>query len=201
MAFESRSRRIALAALLVALAAVLDLAVSVPAPFADFLFYEFWEVPVVVALLLLRFWGGVTVATVNTFVLEAVKPGALPTGPFYNLVAEFSMFVGILAAKRASRSLDLRTPSLVAVATLAGAVVRTLVLTLVNGIVLPMPYPFGFGSFGVTQAQVPGLLILIGVFNFTLALYTIPLAFSIERAVIARYRFPAPRPKSGDAGA
>ena len=111
------------------------------------------------------------------------------------------MFVGILAAKRASRSLDLRTPSLVAVATLAGAVVRTLVLTLVNGIVLPMPYPFGFGSFGVTQAQVPGLLILIGVFNFTLALYTIPLAFSIERAVIARYRFPAPRPKSGDAGA
>ena len=68
-------------ALFTALAIILNLVVSVPAPFADFLFYEVWEVPIVVALLILGFWGAGTVALLNALILEAVKPGALPTGP------------------------------------------------------------------------------------------------------------------------
>ena len=78
---------------------------------------------------------------------------------------------------------------LVPLVTLSGAALRTAVMTVVNGIVLPLPYPVGFGSglFPITQADVPGLLIPIGVFNFTIALYTIPLAFTLTRAVESRY--------------
>ncbi|MDV3293280.1 MAG: hypothetical protein LYZ70_03325 [Nitrososphaerales archaeon] len=188
MAPASNSRRVALVALFTALALVLNLVVSVPAPYADFLFYEVWEIPVVVALLVLGFWGGSTVAVLNALALELAKPGALPTGPVYNLIAEVSMFLGLLAVQRVSSGRAWSKARLVVAATGAGVLSRTAVMTLVNGVILPLPYPVGFGSFGVTEAQVPALLVLIGVFNFTVALYTIPLAYSVERAIASRLR-------------
>lgn len=188
----TNSRRIALIALFTALAIVLNLVVSVPAPYAGFLTYEVWEVPVVLALLLLGFWGGCTVALLNAVALEAVKPGALPTGPVYNLIAEVSMFIGLIAVQRLSRGTRWTSAVVVALATGAGALTRTAVMTVVNGVVLPLPYPVGFGSFGVTEAQVPALLVLIGVFNFTITLYTIPLAYSIRSAIASRLRLSVP---------
>ena len=178
-------------ALFTALAIVLNFLISIPAPFADFLLYEVWEIPILLSLLVLGFWGGMTVAVLNAIVLEAVKPGALPTGPIYNLLAEFAMFVGVIGATRLAGRLRWRIAMMVALATAAGVVSRTGVMTVVNGIVLTMPYPIGFGSFGVTQAQVPALLVLIGIFNATVALYTVPLAFSIWRALVVRYRLPS----------
>jgi riboflavin transporter FmnP len=186
----SRSRKISLVALFTALAVILNFLISVPAPYADFLLYEVWEVPILISLLILGFWGGTTVAVLNTLVLEIVKPGALPTGPVYNLVAELAMFVGVVVAVRAGRRLRWKSLLTVVTATALGVATRTAVMTVVNGVVLPMPYPLGFGSFGVTQAQVPALLVLIGVFNATVALYTIPFAFSIGRALSSRYRLP-----------
>lgn len=178
------SRRIALTALLCAISALLDGKIfSLPVPFASFLYYEVWEIPVVLGLLILGFWGGTTVALVNAGVLEFVNPGSLPTGPLYNFVAEISMFIGILAAQRVAGRLTRNSATVAGVATASGALLRTGVMTLVNYIVLPMPYPIGFGGFGVTAAQVPSYLVLIGAFNLTLALYTIPIAFSLRRAV------------------
>lgn len=181
-----RSRWISLVALLTALAVVLN-GLTVPAPFAGFLLYGVWEVPVLLALLFLGFWGGAAVAALNGVALEFVNPGGLPTGPLYNFIAEVAMFAGVLAVQRAAKGRSLTWAGVVAGATAAGMLSRTAVMTVVNWAVLAQPYPVGFGSFGVTQAQVPGYLVLIGAFNITVALYVIPAAFSINRAVSSRF--------------
>jgi len=189
MARFSRSRRLSLIALFTALAIVLNLAIAIPAPYEPFLLYEVWEVPILLAVLMLGFWDGTTVAVLNTLLLEAYRPGALPIAPFYNLAAQLSMFAGVLPVDRAARKREWEGKKLVPVATAAGAALRTAVMTVVNGIVIPLPYPIGFGSglFPLTQADVPGLLVPIGAFNFTIALYTIPIAYSLARAVESRY--------------
>jgi len=189
MARFSRSRRLSLIALFTALAVVLNLVVAVPAPYEPFLFYEVWEVPILLAVLVLGFWDGTTVAVLNTLLLEAYRPGALPVAPLYNLAAQLSMFAGVLPVDRGARKRGWEGRRVVLVATASGAVLRTAVMTIVNGIILPLPYPVGFGSglFPITQADVPGLLAPIGAFNFTIALYTVPLAYTLARAVESRY--------------
>jgi len=190
MAGFSGSRRLSLIALFTALAVVLNLAIAVPAPYEPFLLYEVWEVPILLGVLILGFWDGTTVAVLNTLLLEAYRPGALPVAPLYNLAAQLSMFAGVLPVDRAARKRGWEGRKLVPAATAAGATLRTAVMTVVNGIILPLPYPVGFGSglFPITQADVPGLLVPIGAFNFTIALYTVPLAYTLVRAVESRYR-------------
>src|SRR5437899_3418529 len=167
----SNSRRLSLEALLTALAVILNLTISFPAPYATFLTYEIWEVPIVLALLILGVRSGVTVAVLNSVVLELVNAGALPTGPLYNFAAIVAMFVGILAAQSVAKKRGWGVATLIAASTSLGVITRTLVMTVVNAIVLPLPYPVGFGSFCVTVSQVPALLPPIGFFYFTLALY------------------------------
>jgi len=185
----SRPRRLSLVALLTALAVVLNLAVAFPAPYEPFLFYEVWEVPILLAVLMLGFWDGATVAVLNTLLLEAYRPGALPVAPLYNLAAQLSMFAGVLPVDRTARRRGWEVRKLVPAATATGAAFRTLMMTVVNGIILPLPYPVGFGSgfSPITPADVPGLLVPIGIFNFTIALYTVPLAYTLARAVESRY--------------
>jgi riboflavin transporter FmnP len=180
----SRSQRISLIALFTSVAVVLNFAVAIPAPFAYFLNYEVWEVPVLVAFLLLGFWSGMTVAVLNAFVLE-FHLTSLPTGPVYNLVAEMCMIAGVLAAQRLGTKAGWKTALVWGVAAVVGATLRTGVMTVVNAVVLPLPYPFGFS---LPPATVPGYLVVIGVFNFSLTLYTVPLAYSVDRAVRRRYR-------------
>src|SRR3990170_1428712 len=71
---------------------------ALPAPYALFLYYQIWEIPIVVAFVLSGPKSGVTIAVLNTAVLLAVFPGASPTGPFYNLAADLSMLLGIFLA-------------------------------------------------------------------------------------------------------
>jgi riboflavin transporter FmnP len=185
----SKSRRLSLIALFTALAVVLNLAIAVPAPYEPFLFYEVWEIPILLAVLMLGFLDGATVAVLNTLLLEAYRPGALPVAPLYNLIAQLSMFAGVLPIHRVAVRRGWGYEKLVPAATLGGAALRTGVMTIVNAIILPLPFPVGFGSglFPVTPAQVPGLLVPIGIFNFTVALYTIPLAYTLAKAIESRY--------------
>jgi riboflavin transporter FmnP len=180
----STSRRLSLIALMTALAAVLNIAIAVPAPYEPFLFYEIWEIPILLSVLLLGLWDGTTVAVLNTLLLLVYRPGALPVAPLYNLAAQLSMFAGVLLADGFARRSRWGTRRLVGAATFAGAIMRTGLLTVVNAIVLPLPFPFGF-SFPV--AAVWPTLIPIGVFNFTTALYTVPVAYTLAKAVEVRY--------------
>lgn len=171
-------------AMFTALAIVLNFALAVPAPYASFLNYEVWEVPILVAVILMGFWSGATVAALNTLILE-FHPGALPTGPLYNLIAELSMILGVLVAQSLGRRGNWKPIVTWVSATAGGAALRTVVMTFVNGVVLPQPYPVGLS---MPVEAVPSTLVLVGFFNLTLALYTVPLAYSVARAIVSRYR-------------
>ncbi len=184
MAQLSESRRISLVAVLTALAIVLNFAIEVPAPYLPFLQYEIWEVPILLGALLLGFTGGLSVAALNSLVLE-LHPGELPSGPVYNLIAEVAMIVGVLVALRIARKAGWGTAVTWTVATGLGAVARTSLMTVVNAAVLPQPAPIGFS---VPASTVSAWLPLIGAFNFTVTLYTVPLAFAAWKAITSRTR-------------
>jgi len=57
--------------------------IAFPAPYAIFLYYQIWEIPIVAAFLIGGPKTGVFISILNTVVLLAVFPGASPTGPFY----------------------------------------------------------------------------------------------------------------------
>src|SRR3990172_9055780 len=72
--------------------------ISLPAPYAPFLIYQIWEIPIVAAFLLLNIKSAIAIAGLNAVVLLAIFPGASPLGLFYNLAAILSMLLGIYVA-------------------------------------------------------------------------------------------------------
>ena len=246
----------AIAAIIVfsALALVLNLSpVKIPAPYATFLIYQIWEIPIVAAFLLYGPKVGVTVSIVNTLALLAIFQGELPTGPLYNLAAVLSMLLGIYLVHKASlvfrgkfvgngysaeivayallsmlsimgalvhsplwllpgcmfgllsitvavealRKKNAYTQSmpqnpnsqytglLITASTIAGAFTRVIIMSFVNLTFLPFPPPVGFG---VPREVAFALLPLVGFFNATLALYTIPIGHTIAKIVGTRVK-------------
>jgi riboflavin transporter FmnP len=162
------------------------------APFAQGLIYQVWEIPVVIAFLIISPTAGLAVSIVNTAVLFAIFPGVLPTGPAYNLAATLSMQVGIFAAvaigKRFfySKNPDTNILSKVkwaAVATALGILTRVAFMSVVLYFALPQEAPIGFKSFGFDQTLTNAYLPFAAFFNATLALYTIPIGWVIAQRV------------------
>jgi hypothetical protein len=248
------SRAIAATIIFSALALVLNLSpIKIPAPYAPFLIYQIWEIPIVAAFLLYGPKVGVAVSFVNTLALLAIFQGALPTGPLYNLAAVLSTLFGLYIIHKAalafrgrlagngyfaeavtyimlamlsimgalvqtlfwllpgcmfgllstmvimqsqqSKNANLpripRNPGsrydsfLITASTVSGAFTRVIVMTLVNLTFLPFPPPIGFG---MPQAIAIAYLPLIGLFNATLAFYTIPIGHAIARVVSSRIK-------------
>jgi len=159
------------------------------APFAQGLVYQIWEIPIVVAFLIISPVAGLAISLLNTAVLFAIFPGVLPTGPAYNLAATLSMQVGIFAAltigKRISCSKDQNTnvlfkPKWAAVSTTMGILTRVSFMSVILYFVLPQKSPIGF-SFPLVATI--GYLPLAAIFNASLALYTIPIGFLIAQRV------------------
>ena len=164
--------------------------IAFAAPFATFLFYQIWEIPIVAALILVGFKAATSISIINTAVLLAVFPGASPTGPFYNLAAALSMMVGIYIAHRlvtrVKTESTLKHGTLViASATALGILFRVGVMTLVNYSLLRYPQPIGYGY---DELGILASLPLIGFFNATLALYTIPIAYLIANVIKANLK-------------
>ncbi|MFQ6081444.1 MAG: hypothetical protein ACE5OW_07245 [Candidatus Bathyarchaeia archaeon] len=177
------SKTIASVSVFAAFTVALNLSpIKIPAPYAPFLIYEIWEIPIVAAFLLYGPSVGVAISIVNTIVLLGVFPGALPTGPLYNLAAVLSMLLGIYVVQKfATRSFRRRQEViLIASSTALGIVGRVGIMTVVNWTFLPFPPPLGFA---MPLEALAMLLPVIGVFNATLALYTIPLGYFIAKAV------------------
>ena len=177
------SKTLATIAVFAALTVVLSLSpVKIPAPYAPFLIYQLWEIPIVAAFLLYGLRVGVAISIINTLVLLGVFPGELPTGPFYNLVAVLSMLLGIytiqkFVGERFSRG---REVILVTASTVLGIIVRVGVMTIMNWTLLRYPPPIGFS---IPVEGLTAMLPVIGFFNATLALYTIPVGYFLARAV------------------
>lgn len=177
------SKTIAIIAVFGALTIVLNLSpVKFPAPYATFLIYQLWEIPIVTAFILYGLKVGVAISIINTLVLLGVFPGELPTGPFYNLIAVLSMLLGIYAIHLfARKSSNMRNEAiLVTSSTAFGAISRVVVMTIVNWSLLRFPPPIGFN---IPEGALVPMLPLIGFFNATLALYTIPIGYFLARAV------------------
>jgi riboflavin transporter FmnP len=180
---------IVFAALTVALNPVFT-GIGVPAPYAPFLIYQIWEIPIVAAFLLINPKSGIAISILNAAALLVLFPGALLLGPFYNLVAVLSMLAGIYIAHRIlthgilrektkNVTLQLET-KLITLSTVIGIIFRVGIMSVVNYVVLRYPPPIGYST---PEAAIIASLPLIGLFNATLALYTIPLGHVIANAI------------------
>ena len=159
------------------------------APFAQGLVYQIWEIPIVVAFLIISPVAGLAISLVNTAVLFAVFPGVLPTGPLYNLAATLSMQVGIFSvyiiAKRVHMGKSNKVgselgPKWATASTGMGILTRAAFMSVVLYFVLPQPSPIGFSfPLSATLAYLP----FAAFFNATLALYTIPIGYLIANRV------------------
>lgn len=176
------AKKAAAAIIFAALTIVLNFSpLKVPAPYAPFLIYQIWEIPIVTAFLLYGVEVGVLISIINTLVLIAVFPGALPTGPLYNLAATLGMLLGIGIVKALVEGHSPKREAFVAaLLTISGAIVRTLLMTLINWALLRFPPPVGF-SF--PEEAIIATIPFVAVFNITLALYTIPLGYSLAKAL------------------
>ncbi|MDR1992659.1 MAG: hypothetical protein LBQ98_04055 [Nitrososphaerota archaeon] len=186
------TKKLALTIVFAAIAIVLNPAltnIALPYPFAQFLIYQIWEIPIVIAFLIISPLSGITVALLNTGVLLALFPGTIPTGPLYNLLATLSMQMGIYVAvfmgKRVYRNKTRQTSILKSVkwliiATVMGISTRAVFMTIIQYFALPQAPPIGYGF---DQTFTVALLPLSAFFNITLAAYTIPIGWLIARSV------------------
>jgi len=174
--------------------------ISFAFPLANGLIYQIWEIPIVVAFLIISPAAGLVISLINTGVLFAIFPGVLPTGPAYNLAATLSMQIGIFAAVTIAKKIAcpkdenanvLFKPKWAALATAMGILTRVAVMSVILVFALPQPSPIGFSfPLQATLAYLP----FAAFFNATLALYTIPTGFIISQRVQKVLRLTLPKP-------
>lgn len=176
------TKTIAVIIMFAALTIVLDLSpIKIPAPYAPFLIYQIWEIPIVAAFLLYGVSAGVIIALINTIILIAVFPGALPTGPLYNFAAVLSMLLGIGITKVFFEKHSPKHEALlVALFTASGVILRAGIMALVNWAFLRFPPPVGYGF---PEETIIATIPLVLIFNVTVALYTIPIGYSLAKAL------------------
>jgi riboflavin transporter FmnP len=174
------TKKLAAIVVFAALAIALNLSpIKIPAPYAPYLIYQIWEIPIVTAFLLFGAVVGVLIAAVNTVALFAFFPGALPTGPMYNLAAVLSMLLGIGLTRIVLKKHFAAHETVVAgLYTASGIIFRTIFMDIVNYSLLRFPPPIGYGF---DEPAILASLPLVTIFNLTLALYTVPIGYSLAR--------------------
>ena len=189
------SKDVAALSIFTALTVALNLSpFKIPAPYAPFLFYQLWEIPIVAAFALYGPLMAIAISVLNTIVLLILFPGALPTGPLYNLAAVLAMLLGIYLAHLMMKKepLSQRFTVLNLLATGLGISFRVVVMTLVNWAFIRYPPPIGFS---MPEEVILGILPLVALFNATLALYTIPIGYTLARAVSSGVKIGMWKPK------
>jgi riboflavin transporter FmnP len=155
--------------------------IKIPAPYAPFLIYQIWEIPILAAFLLFGAGTGILIALINTVALIALFPGALPTGPLYNLAAVLSMLLGVGITKILVEKHSTKNEIFIGSAfTIIGILFRTVTMAFLNYALLRFPPPVGYG---MEETAIIATIPLVTIFNITLALYTIPLGYSLAKAV------------------
>lgn len=176
------TKTVAIIAIFAALGIVLNVSpLKIPAPYAPFLIYQIWEIPIVIAFLLYGARVGVLITVINTIALLALFPGALLSGPFYNMAAVLSMLLGIGMTKiLVERHSPKNDATIATLYTASGVALRTIVMTVVNYAFQRYPPPIGFS---LAEDAIIATMPLIVIFNITLALYTIPISYALAKAM------------------
>ncbi|NLE03492.1 MAG: hypothetical protein GX638_01645 [Crenarchaeota archaeon] len=172
---------IVLAALTVALNPVIS-GIGVPAPYMPFLIYGIWEIPIVVAFLLIGPASGIAVSVLNAVTLLAYA-NALPLAPFYNLAAIMCMLLGIFTSEKLIKKGTLKirnAAAVVVIGTTIGIFFRLALMTTLNYVTLQQPYPIGYE---LSMQAITAMLPAIGLFNATVVLYTVPVAYTIVKTI------------------
>jgi riboflavin transporter FmnP len=176
-----KTRDLASGVVFSALAIVLNFLVRVPDPFASFLFYQIWEIPILTAFFLFGVTTMLFVTGINLVALFIFFQGASILGPVYWLIAWLSMVAGIGLIKILLDRRSIKNVAIIAALyTAFGVAFRTVVMVLVNYSVLGFPPPVGFSY---PEPVILGLVPVLAFFNATLALYTIPISYSISKSL------------------
>jgi riboflavin transporter FmnP len=190
------TKTLALSIIFTALTLAINLAgPKIPAPYAPFLIYQLWEIPIVFTFLALGLLAGLITAGINTLILLVYFPGFLPFGPLYNLFAVLAMMLGVfvpyLISTRGCKKENLSTflqqhiKIITISATALGIIFRVAVTSATNYFLLQQAPPVGL-SYPADAAL--AFLPLSILFNATVALYTIPIAIAITVAVSSKIK-------------
>lgn len=166
------TRRIAAIALLAPLSYILSLGPRIPFPPLPFLLFELWEVPVYFALQFYDFKTAMGVEAI-VFIVIMSRESHLLLGPVYNLVAVVLTMAGFIVGRRLSKG---SAPPSVA----GGVALRVAGMSVVNWSLLRYPPPIGFS---IPVSVLNATLWLYGVFNATVAAYSLALALAASKAV------------------
>ena len=176
-----KTRDLASGVVFSALAIVLNFLIRVPDPFASFLFYQIWEIPILIAFFLFGVATMLFVTCVNLVALFIFFQGASILGPVYWLIAWLSMVAGIGLIKIFLDRRSIKNVAIIAgLYTAFGVTFRTVVMVLVNYSVLRFPPPIGFS---LPEPAILAYVPALAFFNATLALYTILISYSISRSL------------------
>ncbi|HKZ41344.1 MAG TPA: hypothetical protein VJ044_10310, partial [Candidatus Hodarchaeales archaeon] len=134
------TKTIALVSTLTSLTIVLSpafLGPAIPAPFLPIVNYHIYEIPIVVAFLLIGARYGFLITALNAIVMQAAFPNSPFIRPLPNLIAISSMLLGIyLAQKLVNRAVQQgrypREMTLVVFATAFGILLRNAVMRSLN---------------------------------------------------------------------
>jgi riboflavin transporter FmnP len=173
---------LALGVVFSALAIALNFVIRIPDPSAPFLYYQIWEIPILTAFFLFGVTVLFLVTCVNLVVLFIFFQGSSLLGPVYWLIAWISMMAGIGLVKILLDRRSVKNVAIVAALyTAFGVAFRTMIMILVNYSVLRFPPPVGFS---IDEGAIVGFYVpVIAFFNATLALYTIPISYSLAKTL------------------
>jgi len=178
----SKNKELSIIALLSTVSLILRITIEIPFPLASYLKLEVWEIPSYVALIAYGPKLGLGTALIVYLCVQAFITG-LPLGPVYNLIAVISTMGGILFAVNITNKLKikLRDSRTFFASLLCGIIFRTVIMTIVNFIVLPQPFPIGYK---IPVEALPPILWYTALFNIIVATYSITIAKIIAERVL-----------------
>jgi riboflavin transporter FmnP len=185
------AKEVALCSIFAAIAIALE-RVRIPAVFAQVQFY-FWEIPIIIALLLFGLKVGFSIAAITAFGQALIFPRALGfLFPFWNLVAMSTFLVGIFLVQRlinhrangVSGVSDVKHFRIKPVVwfIIAAMIFRLSMMPFVNFFMYKFLMPLVIGQIysDVTIiAMIPSTMVFDAIFT----LYTIPIAYMIAKKV------------------
>jgi riboflavin transporter FmnP len=180
------SKDVALCSMFVALALVLT---RVTIPFGVNSLY-FWEIPIVIALMLRGFKFGFTVATISVFAQALIFPRSLGLlFPVWNLIAMSTTLAAIALTKwlfdhRASVNPQIKKSEkkLVICFVAVTLAIRVGVMPFVDFFMYKFMLPIVIGQ-TYTDEYILGLMSFMLFYNTVLTLYTVPASYAIAKKV------------------